>query len=157
MAAGSSSGSGIISPANACSPAFGETRLANGGTQNAMFAGQMTDLSKTKIPCDNGPYRGGKGELFEGGTRVAACANWPGKIKPGPVDGIIHGVNEAVHGLSLDMARPVGEGGDAAAPFKERSLAVAIEAVVAGNLDLRNVRHLTGEHRVVCAAVVAVK
>jgi arylsulfatase A-like enzyme len=44
----------------------------NGGTTNAMFAGQMTDLSKTKLPCDNGPYRGGKGELFEGGCRVAA-------------------------------------------------------------------------------------
>jgi arylsulfatase A-like enzyme len=41
----------------------------NGGTKNAMFAGQMADLSKTKIPCDNGPYRDGKGSLFEGGTR----------------------------------------------------------------------------------------
>lgn len=62
----------------------------NGGTRNAMFAGQMTDLSKTKLPCDNGPYRDGKGTLYEGGCRVAACANWPGKIKPGVVDGIIH-------------------------------------------------------------------
>ena len=42
----------------------------NGGTRNAMFAGQMADLSKTKIPCDNGPYRDGKGALFEGGCRV---------------------------------------------------------------------------------------
>src|SRR5690606_30990742 len=49
----------------------------NGGTKNAMFAGQMTDLSKTAIPCDNGPFRDGKGSLFEGGNRVAACANWP--------------------------------------------------------------------------------
>ncbi|MCA8995797.1 MAG: arylsulfatase, partial [Planctomycetaceae bacterium] len=54
----------------------------NGGTKNAMFAGQMTDLSKTVLPCDNGPYRDGKGSLYEGGNRVAACANWPGKIKP---------------------------------------------------------------------------
>jgi hypothetical protein len=51
----------------------------NGGTRNAMFAGQMADLSKTKLPCDNGPYRDGKGSLFEGGTVVAACANWPGQ------------------------------------------------------------------------------
>ena len=65
----------------------------NGGTRNAMFAGQMADLSKTKLPCDNGSYRDGKGTLFEGGCRVAACANWPGHIKPGTVDGMIHVVD----------------------------------------------------------------
>jgi arylsulfatase A-like enzyme len=65
----------------------------NGGTRNAMFAGQMADLSKTKLPCDNGPYRDGKGTLFEGGCRVAACANWPGHIKPETVDGMIHAVD----------------------------------------------------------------
>jgi arylsulfatase A-like enzyme len=65
----------------------------NGGTKNAMFAGQMTDLSKVKLPCDNGPYRDGKGSLFEGGSRVAACANWPGHIKPQVVDGIMHVVD----------------------------------------------------------------
>ncbi|MFM7133675.1 MAG: arylsulfatase B, partial [Planctomycetota bacterium] len=65
----------------------------NGGTRNAMFAGQMSDLSKITIPCDNGPYRGGKGSLFEGGCRVAACANWPGRIKPQTVDGIMHAVD----------------------------------------------------------------
>jgi len=65
----------------------------NGGTKNAMFAGQMADLSKTKIPCDNGNYRDGKGSLFEGGCRVAAFANWPGHIKPQTVDDIIHAVD----------------------------------------------------------------
>lgn len=65
----------------------------NGGTRSAMFAGQMTDLSKTTLPCDNGPYREGKGTLFEGGCRVAACASWPGHIKAQTVDGIIHAVD----------------------------------------------------------------
>ena len=65
----------------------------NGGTTNPMFAGQMTDLSKTVLPCDNGPYRDGKGTLFEGGSRVAACANWPGKIKAQTVEGMIHAVD----------------------------------------------------------------
>ena len=66
----------------------------NGGTRNAMFAGQMTDMSKVKLPCDNGPYRDGKGSLFEGATRVCACANWPGHIKTGSsVDGLIHAVD----------------------------------------------------------------
>jgi arylsulfatase A-like enzyme len=35
----------------------------NGGTRNAMFAGEG-DMSKIKIPCDNGPYRDGKGSLY---------------------------------------------------------------------------------------------
>src|SRR5215831_3049759 len=65
----------------------------NGGTRNAMFAGQMADVSKIKMPADNGPYREGKGTLFEGGCRVAAFANWPDHIKAETVDGIIHAVD----------------------------------------------------------------
>jgi arylsulfatase A-like enzyme len=65
----------------------------NGGTRSAMFAGQMADLSKTVLPCDNGPYRDGKGALFEGGCRVAAFANWPGRVTAQTVDGIMHAVD----------------------------------------------------------------
>ena len=65
----------------------------NGGTKNAMFAGVMADMSKVRIPCDNGPFRDGKGSLFEGGTRVCALANWPGHIKAQAVDGLIHAVD----------------------------------------------------------------
>ena len=84
----------------------------NGGTKNAMFAGQMADLSKTKIPCDNGPYRDGKGTLFEGGCRVAAFANWPGHIKPQTVAGIIHAVDiyptfAALAGASTAKCKPL--------------------------------------------------
>jgi arylsulfatase A-like enzyme len=84
----------------------------NGGTKNAMFAGQMTDLSKTVLPCDNGPYRDRKGSLFEGGSRVAACANWPGKIKPQTVDGLIHAVDlyptlAALAGASTAKCKPL--------------------------------------------------
>lgn len=84
----------------------------NGGTKNAMFAGQMADLSKTTIPCDNGPYRDGKGSLFEGGCRVAAFANWPGRIKPRTVDGIIHAVDilptfAALAGASTRKCKPL--------------------------------------------------
>jgi arylsulfatase A-like enzyme len=84
----------------------------NGGTHNAMFAGQMTDLSKTKIPCDNSPYRDGKGSLFEGGSRVAACANLPGRIKAQTVDGIMHAVDlyptlAALAGASTAKSKPL--------------------------------------------------
>ena len=65
----------------------------NGGTRNAMFAGVMADMSKVKIPCDNGRYRDGKGTLYEGATRVCAFANWPGHIKPATVVELIHAVD----------------------------------------------------------------
>ncbi|HTY89388.1 MAG TPA: arylsulfatase [Candidatus Acidoferrum sp.] len=66
----------------------------NGGTRNAMFTGVMADVSKIKIPCDNGPYREGKGSLYEGATLVCALANWPGHLKAGnTADGLMHAVD----------------------------------------------------------------
>ena len=41
----------------------------NGGNTLSMLSGDA-DVSKLKLPADNGPYRGGKGMLYEGGTRV---------------------------------------------------------------------------------------
>lgn len=84
----------------------------NGGTKNAMFAGVMADMSKVRIPCDNGLYRDGKGSLFEGGTRVCALANWPGHIKAQTVDGLIHAVDlyptlAALAGASTAKCKPL--------------------------------------------------
>lgn len=33
--------------------------------------------------ANNGPWRGTKGEVYEGGLRVPGLARWPGRIKPG--------------------------------------------------------------------------
>lgn len=84
----------------------------NGGTHNPMFAGVMADLSEVRIPCDNGPYRDGKASLYEGGTRVCAFANWPGRIAPGTVDELIHAVDvyptlAALAGASTDKCKPL--------------------------------------------------
>jgi arylsulfatase A-like enzyme len=84
----------------------------NGGTRSAMFAGQMADLSKIALPCDNGPYREGKGTLYEGGCRVPAFANWPGRIAPRVVDGMIHVVDlyptlAALAGASTAKCKPL--------------------------------------------------
>ncbi len=84
----------------------------NGGTKNPMFAGVMADMSKVKIPCDNGPYRDGKGSLFDGGTLVCAFASWPGHIKPQSVDGIIHAVDlyptlASLAGASTAKSKPL--------------------------------------------------
>lgn len=65
----------------------------NGGTRNKLFAGEG-DMSKITIPVDNGPYRDGKGSLYEGGTRVISLLNWPGRIKAGgSVAGMMHVVD----------------------------------------------------------------
>jgi arylsulfatase A-like enzyme len=84
----------------------------NGGTKNAMFAGVMADMSKIKIPCDNGPYRDGKGSLFEGATRVCAIANWPGRIKAQTVNGLMHAVDiyptlASLAGASVAKCKPL--------------------------------------------------
>lgn len=85
----------------------------NGGTADARFTGVMADVSQIRIPCDNGPYRDGKGNLYEGGVRVAACVNWPGRIKAGTVvEGMIHNVDlyptlAALAGASTARCKPL--------------------------------------------------
>jgi arylsulfatase A-like enzyme len=60
----------------------------NGGTRSAKFTGESAVIGE--LPPNNGPYRDGKGTLYEGGTRVVAIANWPGRIKPGKAGGMLH-------------------------------------------------------------------
>lgn len=83
----------------------------NGGNTLAMFSGDA-DVSNLKLPADNGPYRGGKGQLYEGGTRVAALANWPGHIKPGEVKEMIHVVDmfptlTTLAGVNVNKGKPL--------------------------------------------------
>ena len=82
----------------------------NGGVKSSMFAGD-TKVSGG-LPADNGPYRDGKGTLYEGGTRVIALANWPGHIKAGPVDKPMHVVDmyptlAALSGASTAKSKPL--------------------------------------------------
>lgn len=84
----------------------------NGGTRNALFSGVMADMSKVTLPCDNGPYREGKGTLYEGGTLVCALANWPGHIEPGRREELIHVVDlfptiAALTGASTAPSKPL--------------------------------------------------
>jgi arylsulfatase A-like enzyme len=67
----------------------------NDGTRNPMFSGEADTSAIKSLPPDNGPYREGKGTVYEGGTRVAAVMNWPGHIKAGTV------VEEMIHEVDL--------------------------------------------------------
>ncbi len=59
----------------------------NGGVVNDGYADQsVEDLNGHK---PNGPFRGGKYSLFEGGTRIPFIARWPGHIKAGTSDALI--------------------------------------------------------------------
>jgi arylsulfatase A-like enzyme len=51
------------------------------GTQNndTKYAGTHPSF---KIPARNGPLRGKKGTVYEGGIRTPAILSWPGKLKP---------------------------------------------------------------------------
>lgn len=63
----------------------------NGGTRSKMFAGESAVAGD--LPPRNDPLREGKGTLYEGGTRVVALANWPGRIAPGEAQGMMHVVD----------------------------------------------------------------
>lgn len=64
------------------------------GLERDTFIFFCSDNGATAVGS-NGPLRGGKGSLWEGGHRVPAIAYWPGKIEPGSVTG------ETVLGMDL--------------------------------------------------------
>jgi arylsulfatase A-like enzyme len=84
----------------------------NGGPRSALVTGEV-DMSKSTIPADNGPFRGGKGSLYEGGTRVAAVAYWAGHIPAGAV------VDQPIQSVDMypTLARLAG-----ASPSKDKPL-----------------------------------
>ena len=82
----------------------------NGGTRSNLFVGEGE--VKGELPPNNGPYRDGKGSVYEGGTRVVALANWPGRIKPEVVNGMMHIVDiyptlAGLAGALLDRNKPL--------------------------------------------------
>jgi arylsulfatase I/J len=61
----------------------------NGGNRTTAFSGEG-DVSGLVLPASNAPFRGGKGNLLEGGCRVVAVADWPKHIPQGRNDGLLH-------------------------------------------------------------------
>ena len=83
----------------------------NGGNQTALLAGDA-DVSNLKLPADNGPYRGGKGMLYEGVHASSPSPTGPGRIRPGEVKEMIHVVDmfptlAGLAGASLTKGKPL--------------------------------------------------
>lgn len=64
----------------------------NGGIESLKnaYAGKVGD---SPLNSENDPLRGQKNTLYEGGTRVCAFVNWPGKLKPGKFTTPMHAVD----------------------------------------------------------------
>ena len=70
-----------------------------------------------KTPASNAPFSGGKGSLREGGVRVAAFVNWPGKLKPRVVEAPLDMVDVMPTLLTLAGAK-----GDPDHPFDGKDM-----------------------------------
>ncbi len=61
----------------------------------------------------SGPYRGGKYQIFEGGTRVPLILRWPGKVQPGVSNALVTQVDFlASFAGMLDQPIPEGQAAD---------------------------------------------
>lgn len=56
-----------------------------GQLENTLFILSSDNGGPTKLGATNGPLRGAKGTLYEGGTRVVACAAWQGRLPAGRI------------------------------------------------------------------------
>ena len=50
--------------------------------ENTLVVFTSDNGGQRNLAAHNGPWRGGKGEVYEGGLRVPGLARWPGKIAP---------------------------------------------------------------------------
>ncbi len=61
-------------------------RVKNRGLEkNTVIIFASDNGGSLRFSANNGPLRGGKQDLYEGGIKVPACMKWPGRIFPGKI------------------------------------------------------------------------
>ncbi len=60
-----------------------EAIKANGQDASTLVVFTSDNGGQGNVGATNGPYRGAKQDMYEGGIRVPTCAVWPGKIEAG--------------------------------------------------------------------------
>lgn len=60
-----------------------DTLEETGALENTLVVYTSDNGGQTNVGAFNGPLRGQKGDMYEGGIRVPACAMWPGQIPSG--------------------------------------------------------------------------
>ena len=80
----------------------------NGQYKNTLIIFSSDNGGQVNVGGTNGPHRGGKQDMYEGGIKVPTCAVWKGHIKPGS--------RSNLHGLSMDIYPTVCEAAGAKLP-----------------------------------------
>ena len=80
--------------------------------QNTLILFSSDNGGPLNLGANNGPLRGAKGQVYEGGVRVPAIANWPGKLQPGVNNEPLHIVDFyptllKLAGVSLEQKHPL--------------------------------------------------
>ena len=82
----------------------------SGQYENTLIVFTSDNGGDCPVAADNGPWRGCKQEMYEGGLRVPACAVWPGHI--------VAGSRTEQVTLSMDLSPTIAEAGGASFPDK---------------------------------------
>lgn len=77
----------------------------------------------------SGPYRGGKYQIYEGGTRVPFIVRWPARIKPGTSSALVSHI-DFIHSFAGFLGVEIPEG---AAPDSQDSMAALLGEDKKGN------------------------
>lgn len=117
----------------------------NGGIESLKNA-YVGEVGHSPLNSENDPLRGQKATLYEGGTRVCAFANWPGKFRPRKHVAPLHAVDWFPTIATLVGYRPTADlqwDGvnqwpaltEAGQPPADRSIYIAVKS---GDASLRN-------------------
>jgi arylsulfatase A-like enzyme len=103
----------------------------NGGIESLKNA-YVGKVGHSPLNSENDPLRGQKDTLYEGGVRVCAFANWPGRLAPRKVEAPMHAVDwfPTIAGLAGLAADPAWDGLDrwavlGGAPAAARTIYIA--------------------------------